>query len=139
MQNILVKSSYWLGKNKRKQYIFKRLSFNNIINFRLQLFVLEEEEEEEEEEEVDEDYELELVVKRFKFDFCGKFLRRSLGEVKNLVQQDVCCYMIVIFVVKQCMYKLVYVFSIFGSINKIFRVLFWEVFYSDQFVNLFIG
>lgn len=47
--------------------------------------------------------------------------------------------MIVILVVKQCMYKLVHVLSIPGSTKKILRVLLWEVPYSDQSVNLFIG
>lgn len=49
--------------------------------------------------------------------------------------------MIVVLVIKQCMYKLVHVhvLSIPGSTKKIFRVLLWEVPYSDQSVNLFIG
>lgn len=75
IQNTPVKSPYWPGKNKRKQYTPKRSPFNNITNLRLQPSVSEEEEEEEDEK--DEDYEPEPAAKRFKSDSCGKFLRRS--------------------------------------------------------------
>lgn len=99
IQNTPVKSPYWPGKNKRKQYTPKRSPFNNITNLRLQPSVSEEEEEEEEE---DEDYEPEPAAKRFKSDSCGKFLRRSPGEVKNSVVGCLLLpgYMIVVLVVK---------------------------------------
>lgn len=122
IQNTPVKSPYWPGKNKRKQYTPKRSPFNNITNLRLQPSVSEEEEEEEEEDEKDEDYEPEPAAKRFKSDSCGKFLRRSPGEVKNSVVGCLLLpgYMIVVLVVKQCMYKLVHVLSIPGSTKDYF-------------------
>ncbi|XP_061163782.1 uncharacterized protein LOC133172941 isoform X1 [Saccostrea echinata] len=63
-----VKSPWWPGKNKRKQYTPKRSPFNNITNLKM----CPSEEEEEEEENIPEP-----STKKFKSESCGKFLRRS--------------------------------------------------------------
>ena len=84
IQNTPVKSPYWPGRNKRKQYTPKRSPFNNITNLRLQPSVSEAEEEEEEEvEEYEEECSLQPAAKKFKSETCGKFLRRSPGVYDN--------------------------------------------------------
>nr|XP_022330754.1 uncharacterized protein LOC111129007 isoform X1 [Crassostrea virginica]XP_022330755.1 uncharacterized protein LOC111129007 isoform X1 [Crassostrea virginica]XP_022330756.1 uncharacterized protein LOC111129007 isoform X1 [Crassostrea virginica]XP_022330757.1 uncharacterized protein LOC111129007 isoform X1 [Crassostrea virginica]XP_022330758.1 uncharacterized protein LOC111129007 isoform X1 [Crassostrea virginica] len=77
IQNTPVKSPYWPGRNKRKQYTPKRSPFNNITNLRLQPSVSEAEEDEEEVEEDEEECSLQPAAKKFKSETCGKFLRRS--------------------------------------------------------------
>ena len=79
IQNTPVKSPYWPGRNKRKQYTPKRSPFNNITNLRLQPSVSEAEEDEEEVEEDEEECSLQPAAKKFKSETCGKFLRRSPG------------------------------------------------------------